>query len=341
MLKRVENLGAGTLNLFEEAGRTFNLLLIVLWQLLQPPYRLYPIVRQTYFIGARSVTIIALSGVTIGMVIGLAFYTILVRFASVNLLGAGVVLSIVREIGPIMTALMVVGRAGSAMCAELGIMRISEQVDALECMAIDPGKYLVMPRVIAGLVSVPLLTAIFDFVAVFGGYFVGVVMFGMSDGSYMNSMTDALEWARELCGGRLVCVLEGGYSPGGLSQSVAATMGVLTRDIGDLVLLFDENLMTAKRVILQLERGGYRVNGYKDFPERPLDESPQIVLINLGTRAFEEGQLIEKCRVRFPEARIIGFCGHREVELRRAAKAAGIDKLLNNEIALMEIVEHL
>ena len=194
MLKHVENIGASTLNLFEEAGRTFNLLLLVLWQLVQPPYRFYPFVRQTYFIGARSMTIIVLSGVTIGMVIGLAFYTILVRFASVNLLGAGVVLSIVREIGPIMTALMVVGRAGSAMCAELGIMRITEQVDALECMAIDPDKHLVLPRVIAGLLSVPLLTAIFDLVAVYGGYFVGVVMFGMSDGAYMNSMVDALEW---------------------------------------------------------------------------------------------------------------------------------------------------
>jgi acetoin utilization deacetylase AcuC-like enzyme len=151
----------------------------------------------------------------------------------------------------------------------------------------------------------------------------------------------ALDWARELCAGRLVCVLEGGYSLGGLSQSVAATMEVLSGDAGDLVLLFDENLMTAKRVILQLERGGYRVNGYKDFPERPLDESPQIVLINLGTRAFEDGKLIERCRLRFPEARIIGFCGHREVELRRAAKAAGIDKLLNNEVALAEIIAHL
>ena len=194
MLKRIENLGAGALDVVEQAGRTFNLLMLVLWQLLQPPYRFYPIVRQTYFIGARSMTIIALAGLTIGMVIGLAFYTILVRFASVNLLGAGVVLSIVREIGPIMTAIMVIGRAGSAMCAELGIMRISEQVDALECMAIDPDKYLVLPRVIAGLLSVPLLTHVFDFVAIYGGYFVGVIMFGMSEGMYMNSMMDALEW---------------------------------------------------------------------------------------------------------------------------------------------------
>lgn len=194
MLKHVENLGAGTLRIVEEAGRTFNLLLLVVWQLLQPPYRLHPIVRQTYFIGARSLTVIVVSGATIGMVIGLAFYTILVRFASESFLGFGVVLSIVRELGPVMTAIMVVGRAGSAMCAELGIMRITEQVDALECMAIDPDKYLVMPRVVAGLLSVPLLTAIFDVVAIYGGYFVGVIMFGMADGAYMNSMMDALGW---------------------------------------------------------------------------------------------------------------------------------------------------
>ncbi|MEY4642588.1 MAG: hypothetical protein RLZZ227_2582 [Pseudomonadota bacterium] len=194
IVTKIENLGAGTLDVVEQAGRTFNLLLLVLWQLFQPPYRLYPIVRQVYFIGVRSLTVIVVSGLTIGMVLGLAFYNILERFASVNLLGAGVVLSVVRELGPVMTALMVVGRAGSAICAELGIMRISEQVDALECMAIHPDKYLVLPRVLAGLLSVPLLTAIFDFVAIFGGYFVGVIMFGMSDGAYMNSMIDILDW---------------------------------------------------------------------------------------------------------------------------------------------------
>jgi phospholipid/cholesterol/gamma-HCH transport system permease protein len=194
MLKRIENLGAGTLDVLEQTGRTFNLLLLVLWQLLQPPYKFYPIVRQVYFIGARSLTVIIISGLTIGMVIALAFYNILERFGSVNLLGAGVALSVVRELGPVMTALMVVGRAGSAICAELGIMRITEQVDALECMAIHPDKYLVAPRVIAGLLSVPLLTCVFDFVAIFGGYFVGVVMFNVAEGSYMNGMIDAVQW---------------------------------------------------------------------------------------------------------------------------------------------------
>lgn len=194
MLRFLENLGASVLSALEQTGRTFLLLTSVLWQLLQPPYRLYPIVRQMYFIGARSIVLIVISGLTIGMVIGLQFYNILERFGSVNLLGAGVALSVVRELGPVMTALMVVGRAGSSITAELGIMRITEQIDALECMAISPKKFLIGPKLIAGLLSVPLLTAVFDFVALFGGYFVGVVMFGVAEGSYMNGMIDAVGW---------------------------------------------------------------------------------------------------------------------------------------------------
>lgn len=194
MLKAIESLGSNVLAGIEQTGRTFNLLLLVLWQVVRPPYRLYPIVRQIYFIGARSMSLIIISGITIGMVLGLQFYNILERFGSVNLLGAGVALSVIRELGPVMTALMVVGRAGSSITAELGIMRITEQVDALECMAISPSKFLVAPKLIAGLISVPLLTAIFDFVALFGGYFVGVVMFGVAEGSYMNGMIDAVQW---------------------------------------------------------------------------------------------------------------------------------------------------
>lgn len=194
MIKALERLGAIALESLEMTGRTCNLLLVTLWHMLKPPYRLYPIVRQMYFIGARSVSLIVISGLTIGMVLGLQFYYILERFGSVDLLGSGVALGVIRELGPVMTALMVVGRAGSSITAELGIMRITSQVDALECMAIPPGKFLVGPKVVAGVLSVPLLTAIFDFVALFGGYFVGVVMFGVAEGSYMNGMIDAVSW---------------------------------------------------------------------------------------------------------------------------------------------------
>lgn len=194
MAKALEKLGSNVIDGIEQCGRTFNLFLLVLWQIAKPPYSFYAIVRQIYFIGARSLSLIIISGLTIGMVLGLQFYNILERFGSVNLLGAGVALGVIRELGPVMTALMVVGRAGSSICAELGIMRITEQVDALECMAISPVKFLVAPKLIAGLISVPLLTMIFDFVALFGGFFVGVVMFGVAEGSYMNGMIDAVQW---------------------------------------------------------------------------------------------------------------------------------------------------
>lgn len=195
MYKALENLGSRALAGIEECGRTFNLLLLSLWHALLPPYRPYAIVRQIYFIGVRTFWLIVISGLTIGMVLGLQFYNILERFGSVNMLGAGVALGVIRELGPVMTALMVVGRAGSSITAELGIMRITSQVDALECMAISADKFLVVPRLIGGILSVPLLTAIFDVVALYGGYFVGVVMFDVPPGSYMNSMIDAVNWS--------------------------------------------------------------------------------------------------------------------------------------------------
>ena len=117
---------------------------------------------QLQFAGARSVTVIAVAGAFVGMVVALQFYDTLVRFGSVSLLGAAVGLSLIRELAPVLTALIVIGRVGSAMCAELGIMRTDNQIDALECMAIDPYAYLLMPRYLAILIAVPLLTAIFN-----------------------------------------------------------------------------------------------------------------------------------------------------------------------------------
>lgn len=195
MIRAISNLGSSVLDSIEQVGRTFNLLLIIVWKMLQPPYGIFPIIKQVYFIGARSMSVIIISGVTIGMVLGLQFYNTLERFGSVGVLGSAVALSIIRELGPVMTALMVVGRAGSAICAELGIMRISEQVDALECMAISPDKHLVAPKLVAGIISVPLLNFVFNVVAIGGGYIVGVVLLGVAEGSYVNGMIDSVEWA--------------------------------------------------------------------------------------------------------------------------------------------------
>ncbi len=263
MIKTIENFGANVINNLEQTGRTALLLLIVLQKIIQPPYKFYPITKQIYFIGARSITVIVISGITIGMVLGLQFYNILERFGSINMLGSAVALSVIRELGPVMTALMVVGRAGSAICAELGIMRISEQVDALECMAISPDKYLIAPKLIAGIISVPLLTCIFSVVAIFGGYFVGVVLFGVAEGSYINGMTDAVVWSdvqlglvKSLIFGLLITLIccakgfymhldnKGAFGAEGVSQVttdavVISSIAILFSDfiIGSLMLL--------------------------------------------------------------------------------------------------------
>jgi phospholipid/cholesterol/gamma-HCH transport system permease protein len=122
------------------------------------------------------------------MVLGLQIYFTLVRFGSEAYLGPAVALSLIRELGPVLSALMVTGRAGSALTAELGIMRITEQIDALTVMALNPVRYLVAPSILAGLVTFPLMTAIFDAIGIFGGYLVGVELLGLFRGTYFGEM---------------------------------------------------------------------------------------------------------------------------------------------------------
>ena len=160
--------------------------------ILTPPYSIELLLKQILFVGARSILVIVIAGLFVGMVIALQFYDTLVRFGSVSLLGSAVGLSLTRELGPVLTALMVIGRTGSAMCAEIGIMRIDNQIDALECMGIDPLKYLILPRILAVIICAPILTAIFIVVGIFGGYFVGVILFDVSAGSYFQNMNDTV-----------------------------------------------------------------------------------------------------------------------------------------------------
>ncbi len=139
---------------------------------------------QIYIIGAKSLFLILLIGVFCGMVLGLQGYYTLVKFGSTGLLGAAVSLTLIRELGPVLTAIMLTGRAGSAMTAEIGVMRISDQVDALEVMDIEPIAYLVTPRLLASIISFPLLTAVFDVIGIIGGYLTGVLMLGINSGAY-------------------------------------------------------------------------------------------------------------------------------------------------------------
>jgi phospholipid/cholesterol/gamma-HCH transport system permease protein len=178
----------------EEFGRMGIFLALSLRQAVQPPWEFRMLLQQVRFVGARSVVVITVAGAFIGMVVALQFYDTLVRFGSVSLLGSAVGLSLVRELAPVLTALIVIGRAGSATCAEIGIMRSDNQIDALESMAIDPYRYLLVPRFAAFLIAVPLLTAIFNVVGIIGGWFVGTAIFKLSQGTYFQSMADSVLW---------------------------------------------------------------------------------------------------------------------------------------------------
>lgn len=195
MLKLVEKLGRDFLYLLETTGRMGMFFGSSVASIVKPPLAFYPIVRQIYFFGARSVIVILIVGLFTGLVLGLQGYHNLKQFGSEDVLGSAVALSLIQELGPVLTALMVIGRAGSAICAEIGIMRHSEQIDALECMAINPVKFLVAPKFVAALISMPVLTFIFCVVGIFGGYLAGVVLLGVSEGSYFQGMYKSVEWA--------------------------------------------------------------------------------------------------------------------------------------------------
>lgn len=184
----VEALGAATLRVVESLGRFGAFFGSAVAILFTPPFKLGAFVDRIHYIGFRSLLIILLTGSFTGMVLGLQLYITLTRFGSEAFLGPAVALALIRELGPVLAALMVTGRAGSALTAEIGIMRITEQIDALTVMALNPMRYLVVPSMLAGLITFPLMTAIFDVMGILGGYLVGVKLLGLSEGTYFGEM---------------------------------------------------------------------------------------------------------------------------------------------------------
>lgn len=185
-------IGRYTIQNTADTGRTFLFLLSAFAWVFRPPIRIRLIVHHIRTIGVESLSVVILSGVFTGMVMGLQGYYSLRKFNAENFLGSAVALGILRELGPVLSAFMVTGRTGSAMAAELGTMRATEQIDALDSMAINPVKYLVSPRIIASLLAMPLLTAIFDVIGIFGAYLVGVSLLGVSSGSFFAGMEGSI-----------------------------------------------------------------------------------------------------------------------------------------------------
>lgn len=188
MVAMIERLGAFVIDRVAALGAFVIFLAEALFYLAAPPYKPRLAIRQLRSIGAESFFLVGLIGLFTGMVLGLQGYNTLSRFGSEGALGTVVALVLVRELGPVLAALMVTARAGSAMAAELGSMQATEQIDALSVMAINPVQYLVSPRVLAGIVSFPLLTGLFDVIGIWGGWAVGVGLMGAPNGPFFNGI---------------------------------------------------------------------------------------------------------------------------------------------------------
>ncbi len=171
--------------------------------------RFHLTVREIFFSGVLSLIIILVSGMFVGMVLGLQGYETLKRYGSESALGSLVALSLVRELGPVLAALLFASRAGSAMTAEIGLMKATEQIDAMELMAVNPVARVVAPRFWAGVISMPLLAALFSAMGVFGGYVVGVVLIGVDEGSFWSQMQAAVDFREDIMNGVIKSVVFG------------------------------------------------------------------------------------------------------------------------------------
>jgi phospholipid/cholesterol/gamma-HCH transport system permease protein len=171
--------------------------------------RLHLIIRELYFTGVLSMIIILVSGLFVGMVLGFQGYQTLKTYGSESALGVLVSLSLVRELGPVVSGLLFASRAGSAMTAEIGLMKTTEQLSAMEMMAVDPIARVVAPRFWAGVISMPLLAAVFSAMGVYGGYLIGVVLIGVDDGSFWSQMQAAVDFREDIVNGVIKSVVFG------------------------------------------------------------------------------------------------------------------------------------
>lgn len=196
-----EQIGRTTLARFSAVGRASMVLWGALAAVPQPAKNIPLTIKQIYVVGVQSLSIILVSGLFIGMVMALQGYTILVNYGAEGSLGPMVALSLLRELGPVVTALLFAGRAGSALTAEIGLMKATEQLSSLEMMAVDPLRRVVAPRLWAGLISMPLLAIMFSAVGILGGHLVGVDWLGVDAGSYWSIMQATVDWDKDVLNG--------------------------------------------------------------------------------------------------------------------------------------------
>jgi phospholipid/cholesterol/gamma-HCH transport system permease protein len=209
MIELLRRFGRMGLSFFERLGRGNIFFLYVLAGVPALVLRPSLVIMQTWSVGVRSLIITIVSGTFVGMVLGLQGYNTLVDFGAEESLGAVVALALVRELGPVVSALLFAGRAGSALTAEIGLMKATEQLDGMEMMAVDPLRRVVAPRFVAGVISMPLLAAIFSAVGVLGGYFVGVGLLGVDEGAFWSQMQSRVDVSDDILNGVVKSVVFG------------------------------------------------------------------------------------------------------------------------------------
>lgn len=205
----VGRLGAWVTGGIWRLGFATRFLGMLLWYSGQSFARLHLTIREVYFSGVLSLLIIAVSGLFVGMVLGLQGYETLQRFGSGDALGVLVALSLTRELGPVVAALLFASRAGSAVTAEIGLMKTTEQLKAMDMMAVNPIARVVAPRFWGGVISMPLLAGIFSMMGVLGGWLIGVVFIGVDDGAFWSQMQAAVDFRYDVLNGVIKSVVFG------------------------------------------------------------------------------------------------------------------------------------
>ncbi len=249
-LNPLRRLGHSTINAVWKLGMMSRFLLAIFMQSGQSLLRFHLVIREVYFAGVLSLIIIIVSGLFVGMVLGLQGYNTLSRFGSADALGALVALSLLRELGPVLAALLFASRSGSAMTAEIGLMKATEQLEAMSVMAVNPIARVVAPRFWAGVISMPVLAALFNVMGIFGGYLVGVVMIGLDAGTFWSQMQNNVDLHYDVVNGliksvffglavTLIAVFEGfDATPTAAGVSSATTRTVVTSALVILALDF-------------------------------------------------------------------------------------------------------
>jgi phospholipid/cholesterol/gamma-HCH transport system permease protein len=253
-LRRV---GRGTVNSVSRLGFAARFFVAVLMHSPSALRRLQLTLREVYFAGVLSLIIIVVSGLFVGMVLALQGYDVLTRYGANESLGILVALSLVRELGPVVAGLLFASRAGSAMTAEIGLMKTTEQLSAMEMMAVDPLARVIAPRFWGGIISMPLLTALFSTFGIFGAYLVGVKLIGIDAGSFWGNMQAAVDFRQDIVNGiiksavfgfavSLIAVFEGydarptaeGVSTATTRTVVASSLAILALDFVLTVFMF-------------------------------------------------------------------------------------------------------